>query len=336
MKSARLAMLAAAVALALPSCGRTSPALGTATSIIVIATDSVWSAIGDSVMSALEPRIYTVRSERTFEVTQISPADEDWQELRKFRQVLAIGSAEDAWVQPIFDKVGMQPDVSQPELVTTRDVWARNQQALAIATPANAPADAALPHLERVGTVVDSLFRTYVVQRMFTSGQDTALQRALRDTHSFGLLLPNVYAPLERTGDVLLFQNNTTVGGDLARSVLVTWRDGAIAPSMDAALTWRDSVAGTVYNPPQSTRRDSISATPVELPSGEGIELQGAWEGTDPAWPMGGLFITRMVACPQQNRTYLLDTWLYAPGPRRSKYEYMIQLQTILGTFECA
>jgi hypothetical protein len=43
-----------------------------------------------------------------------------------------------------------------------------------------------------------------------------------------------------------------------------------------------------------------------------------------------------MITCEQQNRTYLLDTWLYAPGPRRSKYEYMIQLQTILGTFECA
>jgi hypothetical protein len=336
MKSARIALLAAAVALALPSCGRTSPALGTATSIIVIATDSVWSAIGDSVMTALEPRIYTVRSERTFEVTQISPTDPDWQELREFRQVLAIGAVEDGWVQPIFEEAGIQPDVSQPDVVTTRDVWARNQLAIAIATPAGAAADAVLPHLERVGAVIDSLFRTYVIQRMFTSGQDTALQRALRETYNFGLILPTVYAPLERTGNAVLFQNNTTVGGDLARSVLVVWRDEVIAPSMEAALAWRDSVAVQQYNPPQSTLRDSISATPLELPAGSGVELQGAWQGTDPAWPMGGLFITRMIACPQQGRTYLLDTWLYAPGPRRSKYEYMIQLQTILGTFECA
>jgi hypothetical protein len=336
MKSARLVLLAAAAAWALPSCGRSSPALGTATSIIVLATDSVWTAIGDSVLTALEPRIYTVRSERTFEVTQISPNNPDWHELREFRQVVAIGGADDAWVRPIFESAGLQPDVSQPEVVTTRDVWARNQQATAIAVPAPNAAGAALPHLERVGAVIDSLFRIYVVRRMYTSGPDSVLRQALRETHEFALLLPNVYSPLERTGDIVLYQNNTTVGGDLARSVLVAWRDGIVTPSGEAALAWRDSIAARQYNPPQRTLRDSISAVPVEASAGEAIEVQGAWEGTDPAWPMGGLFITRMVTCQQQNRTYLLDTWLYAPGPRRSKYEYMIQLQTILGTFECA
>ena len=35
----------------------------------------------------------------------------------------------------------------------------------------------------------------------------------------------------------------------------------------------------------------------------------------------------------QQDRMYLLDAWLYAPG--KEKYEYMIQLQTILGSFRC-
>jgi hypothetical protein len=336
MKSARLVLLAAVAVWALPSCDRSRQALGTATSIIVIATDSVWNAVGDSVLSALEPRIYTVRSERTFEVTQISPSDPDWQELRQFRQIVAIGAAGDAWVQPIFESASARSVSTQPEVVTTRDVWARNQLATAIAVPATNDGDAALPHLERVGAVIDSLFRVYVVQRMYTSGPDSALQRAMGERYGFSLLLPNVYAPLERTGDVLQYQNNTTVGGDLARSVLVTWREGMLAPSAEAALAWRDSIAVRVYNPQQRTLRDSISVLPVTLAAGEAIELQGAWEGTDPAWPMGGFFITRMVTCPQQNRTYLLDTWLYAPGPRRSKYEYMIQLQTILGTFACA
>ena len=30
---------------------------------------------------------------------------------------------------------------------------------------------------------------------------------------------------------------------------------------------------------------------------------------------------------------YLIDAWLYAPG--RDKYEYMIQLEEILGSFRC-
>jgi hypothetical protein len=40
------------------------------------------------------------------------------------------------------------------------------------------------------------------------------------------------------------------------------------------------------------------------------------------------------VPCPAQDRLYLLDAWLYAPG--KEKYQYMIQLETLLGTFECA
>jgi hypothetical protein len=38
-----------------------------------------------------------------------------------------------------------------------------------------------------------------------------------------------------------------------------------------------------------------------------------------------------MVQCGE--RTYLVDGWLYAPGS--PKYEYMIQLGTILDSFEC-
>ena len=39
------------------------------------------------------------------------------------------------------------------------------------------------------------------------------------------------------------------------------------------------------------------------------------------------------VACPAQDRLYFLDSWLYAPG--KDKWEYIIQLETILQTFRC-
>jgi hypothetical protein len=331
MKSTRLLLLAAA-AWALPGCDAPGRSLGTATSIIVLATDSVWSSIGDSVFAALEPRIFTVRSERTFEVTHIAPSDPRWQELREFRQVVAIGAADDAWVQPV---VASAQGAAGSDVVTARDVWARDQLAIAIVTPATNAAEAALPHLDRAGAVIDSLFRIYVVQRMYTSEPDSALSNTLRAAHGFSVLLPNVYSPIQRTGNILLYQNNTVVGGDLARSVLITWRDGVTEPSGEEALAWRDSIAGTQYNPAQVTMRDTLRSSPAASGGARGVEIQGAWEGADPSWPMAGPFITRMLACPQQNRTYLLDTWLYAPGPRRSKYEYMIQLQTILGTFDC-
>src|SRR5690606_11185290 len=144
MKSARLATLAAA-ACVLAACDTSSRALGTATSIIVIATDSVWTAIGDSIYAVLEPRIRTVREERTFEVTHVPPADPRWQELREFRQVVAIGAAEDAWVAPILAEANGDAATG---VVSTYDVWARDQLAFAIVTPTTHDGAAALPHLD--------------------------------------------------------------------------------------------------------------------------------------------------------------------------------------------
>jgi hypothetical protein len=37
--------------------------------------------------------------------------------------------------------------------------------------------------------------------------------------------------------------------------------------------------------------------------------------------------------CEEQDRIYLIDAWLYAPGDE--KYEYMIQLDQIVASFDC-
>jgi hypothetical protein len=331
MKSARLTLLLLAAALL--GCNGSRQAVGTVTSIIVLAPDSVWAAVGDSMMAALEPRIFTVREERTFEVTQVSPQDPRWSEMRRFRQVLALGSADDPWVRPVLDRARQQ--VGAQGVVQARDVWARNQTATAVVLPAGAGPDAALPQLPAVAAVMDSAFRAYAYQRMYTSRPDSVLRDTLLAQGGFGLLLPNVYRQLTRDHNVYLFQNSTQIGGDLVRSVLVTWRDGLHEPSADAALEWRASVAQAEYRPPQETGREHVQAVALTLPqAGLGVEVQGVWDGTDPSWPMSGPFIARMVQCPASNRTYLLDSWLYSPG--RAKYEYMIQLQTILNSFECA
>jgi hypothetical protein len=328
MKSARLASLVAG--LALLACNGSRQAVGTVTSIIVLAPDSVWAQVGDSVLSALEPRIFTVRDERTFEVTQISPQDPMWNELRRFRQVLTIGTASDGWVEPALRRAGAVQD----GLVQVRDVWARNQQVTAIVVPSGSAPDAVLRHVPQASQAIDSTFRAYAVQRMFLSRPDTALRDSLLRTRGFGLLLPNVYQQLARDPHVSLFQASTQVGGDLVRSVLVTEREGLSEMSAEAVLAWRDSVAAQQYRPALLAERERISTQPMDVNGAPAVEVQGVWDGQDPTWPMSGPFITRVVHCPARNRSYLLDGWIYSPS--RPKYEYMIQLQTILNTFECA
>jgi hypothetical protein len=330
MKSARLSILLAV--LALSACERSPQAMGTVNSIIVLAPDSVWQAIGDSMVTALEPRIFTVRDERTFEVTQITPADPRWSELRRFRQVLTIGAAGDAWVQPALEARRAR-EVS-PGVFQAREVWARNQMVTAVVLPDGADAAAALPRVPTIAQMIDSTFRAYATQRMFMSGPDTVLRDSLRRTEGFSILLPNVYASLSRDPHISLFQSSTQVGGDLVRSVLITYMEGMLPLEPNALLAWRDSVAAMEYRPPLISVRDRLQSQEMQLNGAAALEVQGIWDGSDPTWPMSGPFIARAVQCPALNRTYLLDAWLYSPG--RAKYEYMLQLQTILNTFECA
>lgn len=330
MKYARLSMIVAALALC--ACERSPQAVGTVNSIIVLAPDSVWAAIGDSVLAALEPRIFTVRDERTFEVTQVTPADPRWSELRRFRQVLAIGAEQDAWVEPALSR---RPTELAPGVVQARDVWARNQTVTALVLPQQAAADAALPQVPVLAQMIDSTFRAYATQRMYMSGPNTELQDSLRRTHGYAILLPNVYAPLSREANVDLYQSSTQVGGDLVRSVLVTWQQGLLPLEPEVVRAWRDSLAMTQYRPAlPSSQEGRIQAQLMEVAGAPALELQGAWDGADPTWPMSGPFIARAIHCAAQDRTYLVDAWLYSPS--RAKYEYMIQLQTILNTFECA
>lgn len=319
--------------LAVSACSDNRQAMGTNNSIIVITTDSLWSAVGDSVLAAMEPRVFAVRDERTFEVTHVAPTDAKWTELRRFRQIVAIGTAEDGWVEPVLRRanaVGTGPGTVH----RAEDVWARNQLATAVVVPAENSAEAVLSLVPQVATTTDSLFRVHALQRMYMSRADTLLRDTLRAEDGYGLLLPNVYRSIRRDANLQLFQNATQIGGDLVRSILVTSRPGLLEPTPELVLAWRDSMAAEAYRPTQAAAETRIETRELDVRGIRGFEVQGAWRGNDPTWPMGGPFIARVVHCPTQNRTFLLDAWLYAPN--RGKYEYLIQLQTILDTFECA
>jgi hypothetical protein len=321
-----------AAAFMVPACNNLPQGMGTQAGVIVIAPDSVWAAIGDSVLTALEPRIFTVRQERTFEVTHVSPFDPAWQDLRRFRQIIAIGGPQDGWVEPVVRRSRQDP--GNQGVAWAENVWARNQAVWAVVVPPAADPDAALPHIGPVAQSLDSIFRMSALQRMYLSRPDTALRDSLRQHRGFGLLIPNVYRALVRDQDVALFQSSTQVGGTLVRSILIVSADGLIPLSAEAVLDWRERAAAELYRPPHETLREQIQSQALNVGNAPAVEVQGIWDGTDPGWPTSGPFMARMYHCEAQNRTFLVDTWVYAPG--RPKYEYMIQLQTILNTFECA
>jgi hypothetical protein len=327
----RLCVLALPLLL-LAACGnRSTAAYGDANSIILVAPDSLWEESGSTIQQILEPRIMTVRAERTFDLTQVDPSDPDLLKLRLWRQVLIVGEASDPWVAAVL--AGREAPATLPAIVERDDIWARGQRVTAVVLPTEESTAALLEFLPELHRLLDQRFRNYARARMFVSGRNDSLQAALRAESGFGLLLPAVYTVKHPDEGTYIFRNDNMVGGDLVRMIQVTWQPGSVDLSRDAVLAWRERAGAGHYWPVQTVQPELLETHPVEGAGAAGIEVRGAWRGDIDGYPMAGPFITRAIHCPAQDRTYLLDSWLYAPG--MDKYEYVLQLETILGTFQC-
>jgi len=312
--------------------GRSSTTYGDANSIVLITTDSVWEASGPAVEQILEPRIMTVRDERTFEITPVAPDDPALKTYRRWRQVLVVGEATDPWVAEVLEGAPALPD-TLPAIVERDEVWARDQRVTAVVLPQGGGAESFIAILPELHRLLDQRFRAYVRTRMFVSGRNDSLQSALRAQSGFGLLLPSVYTVQQPNENTYIFRNDQMVGGILERVILVTWRQGATPLSAEEIQEWRDVVSAQHHHPVQKRQPGLVETQTIEGYGPGALEVRGAWEGDLDGFPLAGPYITRSVVCPTQDRTYLLDASLYAPG--RDKYEYMLQLETILNTFEC-
>jgi hypothetical protein len=188
--------------------------------------------------------------------------------------------------------------------------------------------------LDDLHQLYDSQFRQYAYNRMFVTGPDTALADTLSRLHGFTLEIPRVYL-WDRQDSVFVFRNDNPDPSELIRQIMVTWRT-ATPDELDATgvLEWREEIAAGYYGTPQLVDLDFVDERQVEVDGRDVFQVQAVWENPPELdWPAGGPFITRMVRCSSQARLYLLDAWLYAPG--KAKYEYMIQLETILDSFRC-
>jgi hypothetical protein len=104
--------------------------------------------------------------------------------------------------------------------------------------------------------------------------------------------------------------------------------------SQEEMLEWRAAISDRYYIYDQVIDMDLARTTRLQLGDLIIEELRAVWANPpDDAFPAGGPMILWSVPCPAQNRHYLIDAWLYAPG--RDKYQYMLQLENILSTFRC-
>ena len=333
MKLHRVAVvLASLTVLVTAACTEEQGAFGDASSIVVAVPTAAWTPVEDSVYGALEPTIYTVRDEKMFTVTHVDPQDATWDELRRFRQLLVVGPADAPWIEPVIDGVRRGDPVEG--VIQASDVWARGQTVTAVVIEEGQSIDEGLRNaLGELNALYDAQYRQLAEGRMFISGPDTALADTLRSTAGFSLLLPVVYTWASRDS-VYIFRNDNPDPSELIRQVAVTWAS-PIPDGMEGEdfLAWREELATQHYTDEQVNELGSVQAGRFNFAGLDAYQIQAVWQSPPGAWPAGGPFVLRAVACPSQDRMYLIDAWLYAPG--KEKYQYMIQLEKILDSFEC-
>lgn len=314
---------------AVAGCGKPS-ALGEANSLIVVASDSVWTQVREATYASLERTVFTTRDEKIFNVTEVGLESAELPQLLLWRQVLIFAPPGDDRLAYVARGSGRDPVPG--EIFQARDVWARGQVVTAIVLEPGREVDSWHESLPALSALLEQSFRDYVLSRMFVSGVDTATASVLRATYGITIEVPRVYERILRENDIVLLRNDNPEPSELIRSVLIQRLDPVDSLSAADVYAWRESMDDTQYNVPQTFQPLAERERIVKLGDREAVEVRGIWQDQG-EYPAAGLFIGLGVRCP--SGTFFLDAWLYSPNPRRSKWEYLMQLERIVASFRC-
>ena len=321
-------MLAAVVAVS--ACGRPA-AMGQADSLILIADPELWSQLEQETYDAIETTLFTIRDEKKFYVTYVAPDGKELEQLLFWKQILVIGVPGDPLLEQVADAAG-RDELNPPEIFQTPNIWAMGQAVTVVVLEPGREADSWREALPELAELLDYQYRLWALNRMWVSGVDTMLAAQLDERLGFSLRVPAVYEYQFRDDDVVVIRNDNPHPSDLIRSILVQRRP--VTDSLDAAVLfdWRASVDSIHYNVPQSLEPAPGPGESIVINGAQGLEVRGAWRD-ESSYPAGGLFFVRALRCP--DATYFIDAWLYSPNPRRSKWQYLMQMEEILGSFSC-
>ncbi len=330
-----LTALLAATLPVLSACSKQT-AFGEANSLIILAPEALSQQVEEETRRVLEPTIFTSRDEKQYEVSFVDPGHENVGELKLFRNLIVFGTVDDPLLIEVAAEEGRDLAALEPGRVfQASNVWALGQTVTGVLLRSGREAESWVAALPSVLNAVDTNYRQLVLRRMFATAADTALRTDLGRRFGFSLLVPEVYDRIARDlggGDSLvILRNDNPDPSELIRSILIDWRPNVDSLTRELALEWRAEIDAAHYNVPQRIDDTNSSVVRFMWEGRPALEVTGVWQDETGGFPAAGPFIVWLVDCPA--RTYFVDAWLYSPN--RPKYEYMLQLQEILGSFRC-
>jgi hypothetical protein len=307
------------------------PTVGDPNEVVAVVAPEVWGEMEEDLREAIERRVSGVRDERVFTLVPQEPYGEAWDERSRAPLLLVVGTPGDEWMQEALAEAEVRP--GGPGLYRATNVWADGQVVNALVVQGGGDGHDLEEHLEGLYAQLHADFRALVRGRLFASGADTELADTLWEREGFGILIPNSYS-WTKADSTFLFRPDSEEEAGVERLIAVTWLNPAPSSlEMDEVLAWRARPARAHYGEPQQVGA-RVTAERLSFAGYVALEIRGPFTRRGPEGERHeGSLLTRVAVCEGQNRAYLLDSWVLAPG--EETWEYVVQLETILDTFRC-
>jgi hypothetical protein len=303
------------------------PALGPSDEILVICEGGEESEAGKLLKQILEREVYTVEMERAFNVILRDVVD--FGQVRDHKVVFLLGTWEEGAIADFVGKY-LEPDIarSSTQVQVFEDVWAKWQAVLVLMdTDEKRLRNNLLENIDPIFDLTSFAVRDRIRRSMFADGENMQVEETLRSEHGWTIRIPLEYKA-RQAGDNFVWLEKD----DPPRLLFVLWRDAQESDLTSGyVIDLRNWAGMTFYDGDKvEWQRDIIVEENVKFAGYDAMKIVGTWGNEK--YVAGGPFRTFAVFSPEQERLYLVDIAVYAPG--RDKLPHLRELMAIAGTFK--
>ncbi|MCX5752427.1 MAG: DUF4837 family protein [Candidatus Krumholzibacteria bacterium] len=177
--------------------------------------------------------------------------------------------------------------------------------------------------------IIEDGNRERIRESMLKQGEDTYLERYLKDRYGFSFRIPNVYKIDEERPEI---SGVSLIHPEPPRVLSVAWKafgKGTVSLADSNELyQLRSDVTFKLFDK-YVMRRDLVKFTATRLGPYAAVRMDGYWESS--IEPAGGSFICWFVADGVKSRVWLVDCLVYAPG--QDKNELLREAMAFAETF---
>ena len=165
--------------------------------------------------------------------------------------------------------------------------------------------------------IIEDGNRERIRESMLKQGENTYLEKYLKDRYGFSLKIPNVYTMEEERPEVA---GVSLIHPEPPRVLSVSWRafgkgEVSLADSNEL-YRLRSDVSFKLFDK-YVMRRDLVKFTATRLGAYPAVRMDGYWESSVEA--AGGSFVCFFIADGVKSRIWIVDCLVYAPGKDKNE-----------------